>query len=573
MSALLSIENLYVNFPTRFGEFVALDGVNLNVAAGEIHGLVGESGAGKSTVGAAVMGLLQSPGYVASGKIVFAGENLVGLNNDAYHRLRGDRISMIFQDPQTSLNPLLTIATQMIETIRQHRHVSASDARNQAIALLAETGINDIEKRIDDYPHQFSGGMRQRVVIGLALCTEPELIIADEPTTALDVSVQKQILKLIRTLCRERNIGIVLITHDIGVINETADRVTVLRSGRVIESGNTKDVLGKPKQTYTKELMAAVPRLDKRLDRFKNIVGEDDKVIDDSWKVPLASASFATQWLLSEKNEGNERNSHPLLTVSNLDVTFNSGQASWFGKNKGFKALSNINIDLMNGEVLGVVGESGSGKSTLAKAIVGLVPLSAGSMEFKGKMLPAGKHRDRHHPSRRVIQMVFQDPYSSLNNRKTVESIIAEPIRFYGLSHDEVEIKKLVASVLELVGMPQRAMLKYPHQFSGGQRQRIAVARALVARPEFLICDEPTSALDVSIQAQILNLLKDLQQTFGLSILFISHNLAVIRQMADRVVVIKNGEVVETSNTEQFFSAPSKTYSQMLLSETPSLVF
>lgn len=574
MNQLLNINDLTVKFPTRFGEFTALDAVDFNVRAGEIHGLVGESGAGKSTLGAAIMGLLQSPGYIAFGDIDFLGENIRQLDDDAYHKLRGSRISMIFQDPQTSLNPLLTIAVQLTETIRQHSDVSHSSARERAIALLKETGLQDVEQRIDDYPHQFSGGMRQRVVIALALCTDPELIIADEPTTALDVSVQKQILELIRTLCDKRQIGIILITHDIGVINEITDRVTVLRSGRVIETGRTQDVLGNPSDEYTQALMAAVPRLDKRLERFKNIVADDELDSEDhSWTVPDAGAEHASQWLLAggHQNTTNESQSTPILSIKNLDVTFYSGQPGWFKKKSGFKALSDISIAMHPGEVLGVVGESGSGKSTLAKAIVGLVDPSAGSMEFRGEQLPIGSQRHRQHVARRQIQMVFQDPYSSLNNRQTVERIIAEPIKFYGLATDDTSVRKLVASVLDLVEMPQRAMLKYPHQFSGGQRQRIAVARALVARPEFLICDEPTSALDVSIQAQILNLLKELQEAFGLSIMFISHNLAVIRQMADRVVVLRNGELIETAPNEQFFTSPAEPYSQMLLSETPSL--
>ena len=576
---LVDISDLTVKFPTRFGEFVALDSVSLSVAPGEIHGLVGESGAGKSTVGAAVMGLLQRPGYVAGGSIVFDGTELTSLDEDDYHRLRGNRISMIFQDPQTSLNPLLTVSEQLVETIRQHSNVSHGEALQRATDLLLETGIRDAAERINEYPHQFSGGMRQRVVIALALCTEPELIIADEPTTALDVSVQKQILKLIRDLTKNRQFGVILITHDIGVINEITDVVTVLRSGRVVESGPTNAVLGRPEDDYTKALMAAVPRLDKRLDRFKNIVADDELEQDDgSWQVDGASADVASSWLLSE-HSGDESNTimhttqdlQPVLSVSDLSVTFYSNQPRWFAKKAGFVALKNIDLAMPRGSVMGVVGESGSGKSTLAKAIVGLVDPSGGTMSFNGKVLPPGSARSRHHPVRRQIQMVFQDPYSSLNNRQSVEDILAEPVRFYKLSNNRREIRKLIASVLELVEMPQRAMLKYPHQFSGGQRQRIAVARALIARPEFLICDEPTSALDVSIQAQMLNLLKDLQETFGLSILFISHNLAVIRQMADNVIVLKQGELVEAAETEAFFAAPREPYSKMLLSETPSL--
>lgn len=571
MGALLDVTNLKVEYPTRFGIFTAIEGINLSLEPGEIHGLVGESGAGKSTIGAAIIGLISTPGYIAEGDVKLHGESLRSLDADAYHKLRGAKISMIFQDPQTSLNPLLTIEDQMVETIMQHSDTEFLEARQQAIDLLAETGIADAEARMQEYPHQFSGGMRQRVVIALALCTNPDLIIADEPTTALDVSIQKQILQLIKELSKSRGVGFVLITHDIGVIAEVADQVTVLRGGKLMETGPTAQVLGTPSHDYTKALMAAVPRLEKKLDRFSNIMTDEPEidVPGEKWSVAGASAEFASDWLLAGKRH--EAHDGPVLSVKNLDVTFYGNRPFAFAKRPGFRALKDISLDVQPGEVMGVIGESGSGKSTLAKAIVGLVTPSAGSIDFEGEALPLGRARTRQHPSRRKIQMVFQDPYSSLNNRRRVEDIIGEPIRFFGLAKDAEEQRKIVASVLELVEMPQRAMLRYPHQFSGGQRQRIAVARALVARPEFLICDEPTSALDVSIQAQILNLLKDLQSTFGLSILFISHNLAVVRQMSDRVAVLKSGNLMESGDAEQFFDGPTADYSQQLLRETPSL--
>lgn len=576
MTTLLDVQNLTVKIPNRFGEFTAVEQVNIRVDAGEIHGLVGESGAGKSTIGAAIIGLLQNPAYVDTGSIQLLGDELTTLDDDTYHSLRGNRISMIFQDPQTSLNPLLSISDQLTETIQQHRDLNDKQARELAVELLSETGIENAEERLDDYPHQFSGGMRQRVVIALALCTNPELIIADEPTTALDVSVQKQILKLIRDLAERRQVGFILITHDIGVIAEVTDNVTVLRYGRVVETGPTAQVLGTPTEEYTRALMAAVPRLDKRLNRFHNIVS-DDKRIDGEvkWHVDGASAEYASGWLMQDRDDyttsvEKQPSTDTMLSVGHLDVTFGKS-TGWFNRRAGFKALSDVSLHLNRGEVLGIVGESGSGKSTLAKAIVGLVNTSAGAMEFRGAPLPDRAHRDRHHPVRRQIQMVFQDPYSSLNNRRTVEAILTEPLLFYKLAKKGEDTRRLVASVLELVEMPQRAMLKYPHQFSGGQRQRIAVARALMARPEFLICDEPTSALDVSIQAQILNLLKDLQQSFGLTIMFISHNLAVVRQMADRVVVLRRGVIEETSLSESFFESPTASYSKQLLRETPSL--
>lgn len=571
MGRLLLVTDLKVVFPTRFGDFTAIEGINLSLEPGEIHGLVGESGAGKSTIGAAIIGLLQAPGFIAEGDVKLHGQSLLGLSQAAYHKLRGAKISMIFQDPQTSLNPLLTIEDQMVETIRQHSDASPAQARDQAIELLAETGIRDAEERITEYPHQFSGGMRQRVVIALALCTNPDLIIADEPTTALDVAIQKQILALIRRLARDRQVGFILITHDIGVIAEITDTVSVLRGGRLMEEGATGQVLGAPQHSYTKALMAAVPRLDKKLNRFANIMSEEPPLTTPelAWKVDGASDQFASDWLLS--GERQEQSGAPALCVKDLGVTFYKSSPLGWGKGDGFEALKDINFDVAQGQVLGLIGESGSGKSTLAKAIVGLLRPTAGTLEFNGAPLALGRDRARTDPARRKIQMVFQDPYSSLNNRRKIEDIISEPIRFFGLARDTAERRRIVASVLDLVEVPQRAMLKYPHQFSGGQRQRIAVARALVARPEFLICDEPTSALDVSIQAQILNLLKDLQERFGLSILFISHNLAVVRQMSDQIVVLRQGRIMEQGPAEAFFAAPTNSYSQQLLNETPSL--
>tara|TARA_R110002126_G_scaffold23923_2_gene83495 strand:+ start:2122 stop:3855 length:1734 start_codon:yes stop_codon:yes gene_type:complete len=573
MGQLLNVKNLTVEYPTRFGIFQAIKNVDLSLEPGEIHGLVGESGAGKSTIGSAIIGLLPHPGYIAEGELTFQGENLRDIDQNQYHKMRGARISMIFQDPQTSLNPLMTIQDQLVETIRQHTKMSYEDALNRSIELLTETGIENAKTRITDFPHQFSGGMRQRVVIALALCTDPELIIADEPTTALDVAIQKQILNLIRDLAKTRNVGFILITHDIGVIAEITDRVSVLRNGKLVESGPTSQVLGRPKEDYTKALMAAVPQLGTRLDRFTNILDDEPKLSTPEllWRVEGASDTFATDWLL--KDASNQKKEGSLLSIQNLDVTFFSDTSFSFSKKKGFKALKNISLDAHHGKTLGIIGESGSGKSTLAKTIVGLVKPSAGQITFEGDVLKFGRNRPRNHPIRRKIQLIFQDPYSSLNNRRKIEDIIGEPIKFFDLAESADERRRIIASVLELVGMPQRAMLKYPHQFSGGQRQRIAIARALVAKPEFLICDEPTSALDVSIQAQVLNLLKDIQASFGLSILFISHNLAVIRQMADQVAVLKNGDLVETGNVEAFFANPQAEYSQSLLQQTPSVDF
>ena len=552
---MLTIKDLSVKFPTRFGDFTAIEDVDMTIKPGEIHGLVGESGAGKSTVGAAVIGLLQSPGYVANGTLTLGDTDLRNLSPAEAHKVRGDRISMIFQDPQTSLNPLMTIERQLIETIQTHSTVSESEARNRAVDLLEEIGIKNAAERIKAYPHQFSGGMRQRVVIALAISTDPELVIADEPTTALDVAVQSQVLNLIQRLAKERQIAFMLITHDIGVIAQVADRVTVMRKGRVMETGVTAQVLGKPQHHYTQQLMDSVPPLDRKIDRFR--VPEADNTI-------ASNGAMAENWLL----EGSQH-ARTGLSLTGLSVKFAGPRTSIFRKPPPYVALDDVTLNIKPGSIMGLVGESGSGKSTLAKAITGLVTPSSGTMELGDDVLPYGKSRSRQHPSRQLTQMVFQDPYSSLNSRHRIGDILTEPLWFYGFVKDEQEREKLAASMLSLVGMQPDAISKYPHQFSGGQRQRIAVARALLARPRFLICDEPTSALDVSIQAEILNLLKDLQAKFGLTILFISHNLAVVRQMADDTAVLRSGKIEEVGETNALYTAPQADYTKSLLDLTP----
>jgi peptide/nickel transport system ATP-binding protein len=559
---MLRVDNLIVQFPGRFGTFTAIDDVSMTIAAGEIHGLVGESGAGKSTIGAAIIGLLQPPGFVASGDLALGDTDLRSLSAIEAHRLRGARISMIFQDPQTSLNPLMTIEDQLIETIRAHEDVSASGARQRAIDLLEEIGIENAGKRIKAFPHQFSGGMRQRVVIALALCTNPELIIADEPTTALDVAVQSQVLDLIRRLADTRGIGFLLITHDIGVITQITDTVTVLRGGKVMETGPTATVLKAPEHPYTQSLMAAVPRLDRKLDRF--LVPDSDKP-----RLPAPagkSAADAETWLRAGEQTLGEG-----LGMQGISVRFSGPRESLFRKPDAFVALDDVSMQVRPGSVMGLVGESGSGKSTMAKVLTGLVQPSAGQLSLGDAPLPLARDRRRKDPSRRLIQMVFQDPFSSLNSRHRIGDILSEPLWLYGLEQDSGKRRDIAAAMLDLVGLSANAIDLYPHQFSGGQRQRIAVARSLLARPRILICDEPTSALDVSIQAQVLNLLKDLQSRFGLTILFISHNLAVVRQMSDDITVLKSGKVIEARPSEDFFTAPSADYSRELLDLTPGV--
>jgi len=556
----LFIDNITVEFPGRKGDFIAVESVTLDLQAGEILGVVGESGAGKSTVGNAVIGLLQKPGRMIQGQILLDGERIDDLDDNLMRALRGKRIGMIFQDPLTSLNPLETVAEQLIETIDLHLKVGVVAARKRAIELLEQVGIDNAGVRCDQYPHQFSGGMRQRVVIALAICAEPDVIIADEPTTALDVSVQAQILDLMRGLCRDRNVGMILITHDMGVIAEVTDRVAVMYRGRLVELGKTAQVLGQPKHDYTKSLISAVPRSDRRIDRFPLVT-----YIEDVGEMP--DIDLDDHWLGQAKSY--EKNDGPLLKLTDLSMRFITRHSIFPSKRQFLTAVDKVSFDIEHGEVFGIVGESGSGKSTIARMITGIYQPTGGKIEFAGQDLTAMKTAKEINPWRRQMQMVFQDPFSSLNARMRVADIVAEPINFHKQAASKEECREIVNDLLEIVGLGKVAARKFPHEFSGGQRQRISIARALATRPRFLVCDEPTSALDVSIQAQVLNLLKDLQEELGLTMMFISHDLPVIRQMCDRVLVMKDGKLCEIAETEELFNNPQHEYSRHLLDLIP----
>jgi len=559
MSQLL-IDNITVEFPGRKGDFIAVESVTLDLQAGEILGVVGESGAGKSTVGNAVIGLLQKPGRMIQGRILLDDERIDDLDDNLMRALRGKRIGMIFQDPLTSLNPLETVAEQLIETIDLHLKVGVKAARKRAIDLLGQVGIDNAEVRCDQYPHQFSGGMRQRVVIALALCANPDVIIADEPTTALDVSVQAQILDLMRGLCRDRNVGMILITHDMGVIAEVTDRVAVMYRGRLVELGKTAQVLGEPKHEYTKSLISAVPRSDRRIDRFPLVT-----YIEDVGDMP--DIDLDAHWLGQAKSY--DKNDGPLLKLTDLSMRFITRHSIFPSKRQFLTAVDKVSFEIEHGEVFGIVGESGSGKSTIARMITGIYTPTGGKIEFAGTDLTAMKTAKEINPWRRQMQMVFQDPFSSLNARMRVADIVAEPINFHKQAASKEECREIVNDLLEIVGLGKIAARKFPHEFSGGQRQRISIARALATRPRFLVCDEPTSALDVSIQAQVLNLLKDLQEELGLTMMFISHDLPVIRQMCDRVMVLKDGKLCEIAATEDLFNNPQHDYSRHLLDLIP----
>ncbi len=536
-SPVISVLDLSVDFPTEHGVFHAVDRVSFQIAAGEVLGMIGESGAGKSMTGSAITRLIDPPGQIVSGEIHLQGERIDTLPDNDFAKLRGHRIGTVFQDPLASLNPLYTIGQQLIETICRHLPLDTKDARERAIALLTEVGIDDAGRRLDAYPHQFSGGMRQRVVIALAIAADPELLIADEPTSALDVSVQAQIIALLKKLCVERGLAVMLITHDMGVIAEIADRVVVLNQGRMIETGPVREIIQVPKEDYTRELIAATPTIHQK----------------------------------SKRNASVETRSE-ILRVDNLkhDFDIGSGGFSFFQRNKRsdtLRAVNDVSFKIHEGETYALVGESGSGKSTIARIIAGLLPLSEGDVRFNGQSRISRSARPRH----AAVQMVFQDPYASLNPRWRIGDIIAEPIRRLNLEKNAKTIETRVDELLEKVRLAPDSKHRYPHEFSGGQRQRIAIARALASRPQFVICDEPTSALDVSVQAQVLDLMAQLQQEFKLTYLLISHNLAVIRQMADHVGVLRRGVLVEQGAVEEIFENPTHPYTKMLIGSVPDI--
>ncbi len=558
--SLLEVKNLRIEYPSRHGVHAAVKSLSFSIERGEIVGVVGESGAGKSTVGNAVIDLLSPPGVIADGEVFLDGEKISGLTAEEMRKVRGSKIGFIFQDPMTSLNPLFTVEQQLTETIHANLSVSPEEAYARALSLMEQVGIPQPENRLKQFPHQFSGGMRQRVVIAIALAGEPDLIIADEPTTALDVSIQDQILNLIRELCVKNNVGCMLVTHDMGVVSNVTDKVAVMYRGDLVEFGKTEKVLGDPDHSYTRSLISAVPRSDIKLDRFPLVSYIEEAVEHEPIDVK-------NHWLGQSQDQ--RAYAGPLLKVENVNLRFVTKDSFFESRREYVQASNNVSFEIHEGETFGLVGESGSGKSTIARVIAGLYPPNSGSVTFEGIDLTALKSEKERRPMRRQMQMVFQNPYTSMNPRMKIFDIIAEPIRFHKLTRSESETQQIVNDLLDHVGLGRMAALKYPHEFSGGQRQRISIARALATRPRLLICDEPTSALDVSVQAQILNLLKDLQDELNLTMLFISHDLPVIRQMCDRVGVMQMGTLLEVAPTENLYTNPQHEYSKQLISLMP----
>jgi ABC-type glutathione transport system ATPase component len=528
---VLTVRGLEVGFRSHDRYTRAVSGVDLDVRPGELVALLGESGSGKTVTARAIMGIQDPAAEVAAEELRLGDVSLLDLGDEAMRRLRGEQISMVMQDALSALNPVLTIGDQLAEVFRVHRRISRRQARARAIELLDLVGIGSPATRVDDYPHQFSGGMRQRILIAMAIALEPVLLIADEPTTALDVTVQAQILRLLHDLRGRLDMGVLLITHDIGVVTEVADRVVVMRDGAIVEAGDADDVFAAPQMPYTRILLASAPH------------PEPARTLTDPLRVDDV-----------------------ILEVTALRRTFRTGPAL---ARRSVTAVDGIDLSLRSGETLGIVGESGSGKSTLARMIVGLESADSGRVLYRGDDITR-RTRARRRPAQSGIQMIFQDPYTSLDPRMRVRDVIAEPLAVTRTG-TAASRRDRVAELLELVGMKPDMMYRFPHQFSGGQRQRIGIARALMRDPDILVCDEPVSALDVTIQAQVVDLLTDIQDRLGVSILFISHDLSVVRNLAHRVLVMYRGEEVETGDVEQIFEQPRHEYTRQLLDSIPPL--
>jgi oligopeptide/dipeptide ABC transporter ATP-binding protein len=552
---LLEVADLNVRFATPDGEVHAVKDLSFSIESEETLGIVGESGSGKSQSVMSLMGLLAGNGK-ATGRADFQGQDLLALPEAQLRAVRGKRISMIFQDPMTSLNPYLTIGAQMAHVIRAHESLSRKAARARCLQLLDAVKIPEGAARLDRYPHELSGGMRQRVMIAASLLLSPDLLIADEPTTALDVTVQAQILELMKELKRDFGTAIILITHDLGVVAGVADRVLVMHEGELKEQGPVDDIFYRPNDAYTKSLLKAVPRLDAdRVERLASVGDEHDE--RESTPQALVAEIAATAG-----------DSEPMLDVRNLRVHFPVLGEGWFAPRRAVKAVDGVDLQLAPGETLGVVGESGCGKSTLARAILRLVPVTTGSVTMLGHEVTAMSPSELR-AVKRHLQVVFQDPLASLNPRMTVGDIVAEPLWTHRPDLKSKAVREQVREVLRRVGLSGRELNRYPHEFSGGQCQRIGIARALVLKPKLIICDEPVSALDVSIQAQIVNLLMDLREEFGLSLIFIAHDLAVVRHISHRVAVMYLGAIMEIASQKDLYEQPHHPYTRALISAVP----
>ena len=578
-NTLLEFKNLVTEFHTEGTSVKAVNDVSFTLNKGETIGIVGESGSGKSVTSLSAMRLIPNPpGIISGGEIIFHQKDgtttdLLKISEEQMRKFRGNEIAMIFQEPMTSLNPVFTCGNQVMEAIILHQKLNNKAAKSLTLELFEKVQLPDPERIYSAYPHQISGGQKQRVMIAMAMSCQPSVLIADEPTTALDVTVQKTILQLMQKLQTEQEMGILFITHDLGVIAELADKVVVMYKGKIVEQGSVWDIFNNPQHPYTKGLLACRPPLDKRytfLPTVSDFMQTDDKgnIVDNGVSV----ADFTKKLVISEKTRiaiqkalfANE----PVLTIKNLKTYFPIKGGFFGGITGQVKAVDNVSFDVYPGETLGLVGESGCGKTTIGRTIIRLEEPTSGEMLYKGKDI-AKMNAKELRAFRKEVQIIFQDPYSSLNPRMTIGNAIMEPMQVHGILANDNERKKRVEELLSRVNLDPSHFYRYPHEFSGGQRQRIGIARALAVNPKFIICDESVSALDVSVQAQVLNLLNELKQEFGLTYIFISHDLSVVKYMSDRMVVMQEGKIEEMGDADQICNNPGTDYTKKLIDAIP----
>ncbi|MCZ4245824.1 ABC transporter ATP-binding protein [Pedobacter punctiformis] len=565
---MLNVENLSIDFFNQEEKtwFKAVKQINFNVKKGTVLGIVGESGSGKSVTSFSIMRLHDERSAKITGDISFEQISLLNLSSNEIRQYRGNQISMIFQEPMTSLNPVFTCGYQVAEAIILHQKVDKAEAKKQTIALFNEVQLPRPEKIFDSYPHQISGGQKQRVMIAMALSCNPKLLIADEPTTALDVTVQKTILQLLLKLKEERNMAMIFISHDLGVVNEIADEVAVMYKGEIVEQGPAKSIFSNPQHLYTKGLLACRPSPALQLKKLPVVADFLTGKIDDA-SAHLQASNQLTNAEITLRREQLYA-AQPLLKVENLCTWYPINSGLFSKKVDYVKAVDQINFEVFPGETLGLVGESGCGKTTLGRTILQLIKPTSGKVIFNGQDITAISKAELR-KLRKDIQIIFQDPYASLNPKLSVGQSILEPLQVHKLYNNEAERKQRVLELMTKVGLKEEHFNRYPHEFSGGQRQRIVIARALALEPKFIICDESVSALDVSVQAQVLNLIKDLQREFGLTYIFISHDLAVVKHISDRILVMNKGKIEEEGFPEQIFYSPKAAYTKKLIEAIP----